>query len=157
MVSCFSFCRYYFGRSSFELVGLVPVLYYRGRTCYFDSLHDFSVTSSRFYKGIYVNSFIFFTSRLMNCFPAEYFPRVIISVAFDLELIGIFHLWALAFDILLCFSAFSSPSFNSIPCSSYNSIALYWVNPNLKKFCESYVLSTSTWIRFIIKYFDSSK
>ena len=50
--------RYYFGRCSFELAQLVPLPYYRGRSpCYFDRLHDFSVTIPRFYKNVHDNSF----------------------------------------------------------------------------------------------------
>ena len=52
------FYRYYFGRCSSELTQLVPLLFSLGRsTCYSDRLHDFSVTISRCYKDIYVNSF----------------------------------------------------------------------------------------------------
>ena len=39
------FYRYYFGRCSSKWAKLVPLPYFRGRsTCYFDRLHDFSVT-----------------------------------------------------------------------------------------------------------------
>ena len=42
------FYRYYFGRCSSELAELVPLPFSRGRTtCYFDRLHDFSVTIPR--------------------------------------------------------------------------------------------------------------
>ena len=59
------FCRYYFGRCSFELAELVPLPYSRGRsTRYFDGLHDFSVTIPGCYEDAYVNSFFPRTARL---------------------------------------------------------------------------------------------
>ena len=42
--------RYYFGRCSSELAQLVPLPYSRGRSCYSDRLHYFSVTIPRCYK-----------------------------------------------------------------------------------------------------------
>ena len=49
------FYRYYFGKCSSELAELVPLPYYRGRsTHYSDRLHDFSATSPRCHKDIYV-------------------------------------------------------------------------------------------------------
>ena len=52
------FCKYYYGKYLSELAQLVP-LYSGGRsTCYFDRLHYFSVTIPRFYKDVYVNSFL---------------------------------------------------------------------------------------------------
>ena len=58
MASLNLFYRYYFGRCSSELAQLVPLPFSRGRaTCYSDRLHDFSVTISRCYKDVYVNSF----------------------------------------------------------------------------------------------------
>ena len=52
------FYRYYFSRCSSELAELVLLPYSRGRsTSYSDRLHDFSVTSPRCYKDVYVNSF----------------------------------------------------------------------------------------------------
>ena len=69
------FYRYYFGRCSFELAGLVPLPFSWGRsTHYFDRLHDFSVIIRRCYKGVYVNSFFPSTARLLNSLPIEYFP-----------------------------------------------------------------------------------
>ena len=45
------FCRYYFGRCSFELAQLVQLPFSRGRnTRYCDRYHDFSVTFPRSYK-----------------------------------------------------------------------------------------------------------
>ena len=59
------FYRYHFGRSSPELVQLVPLSYCRGRsTRYSDRVHDFSVTIPRCYKDVYVNSFFSRTCRL---------------------------------------------------------------------------------------------
>ena len=67
------FYRYYFGRSS-ELAQLVPFLFSRGRsTHYSDRLHDFSVTISRCYKVVYVNSFFPNIARLWNSLPIECF------------------------------------------------------------------------------------
>ena len=69
------FYRYHFGRCSLELVQLVPLPYSRGRsTCYSDRLHDFSVTISRCYKDVYVNSFFPRSARLWNSLPVECFP-----------------------------------------------------------------------------------
>ena len=52
------FYRHYFGRCSSELAQLVPLPFSRGRsTHYSDKLHDFSVTTLRCYKDVYVNSF----------------------------------------------------------------------------------------------------
>ena len=43
-------CRYCFGRCSSELVELVPLPYYQGRsTSYSDRLHDFFVTIPKYY------------------------------------------------------------------------------------------------------------
>ena len=69
------FCRYYFGRCSSELAQLVPLPFSRDRsTRYFDRLIDFSVTISRFYRDVYVNSFFPRTARLWNSLPLEYVP-----------------------------------------------------------------------------------
>ena len=69
------FYRYYFGRCSSELAQLVPLPYSRGRsTRYSDRLHDFSITISRCYKDVYMNSFFRRTVRLWNSLPIEFFP-----------------------------------------------------------------------------------
>ena len=69
------FYSYYFGRSSSELVQLVPLPFSRGRsTCYSARLHDFSATISRCYENAYVNSFFSRTARLWNSLPIECFP-----------------------------------------------------------------------------------
>ena len=69
------FCRYYFGRCSYELAQLVPLPYSRGRsTRYSDRLDDFSVTIPRCYKDVYVNSFFSRTDRLWNSLSIECFP-----------------------------------------------------------------------------------
>ena len=66
------FYRYYFGRCSSELAQLVPLPFFRGRsTRYSDRLHDFSVTIPRYYKDVYVNSFIPHTAKLWNSLPIE--------------------------------------------------------------------------------------
>ena len=68
------FYRYYFGKCSSELAQLVPLPFSRGRsTRYSDRLHDFSVTISRCYKDVYVNSFFPCTVRLWNSLPIECF------------------------------------------------------------------------------------
>ena len=70
------FYRYYFGRCSSELAELVPLSYSRRRsTRYPDRLHGFSVTISRCYKDVYVDSFFPCTTRLWNslaCFALTY-------------------------------------------------------------------------------------
>ena len=69
------FYRYYFSRCSSELAQLVPLSFSRGRsTRYFDRLHGCSVTISRCYKDVYVNSFFPRTDRLRNSLPIESFP-----------------------------------------------------------------------------------
>ena len=81
-VASFSlFYRYHFGRCSCELAEVVPPLYSRGRsTRYPDRLHDFSVTISRCYKDVYVDSFFPGTARPWNSLPIECFP-----LAYDLN------------------------------------------------------------------------
>ena len=67
--------------SSSELAQLVPLPCSRGRsTRYSDRLHEFSVTTPRCYKGIYVNSFFPHTARLWNSLHIECFP-----LAYDLN------------------------------------------------------------------------
>ena len=69
------FYRYYFGRCSSELTQLVPLPFSRGRsTRYSDKLHDVSVTISRCYKDVYVNSFFSHAARHLNSLPIERFP-----------------------------------------------------------------------------------
>ena len=69
------FYRYYFGRCSSELAGLVPLPYSRERSAHYsDRMHDFSVTIPRCYKDVYVNSFFPCTARLWNSLPMECFP-----------------------------------------------------------------------------------
>ena len=75
VVSLSLFYRYQFGRCSSELAELVPLPYSGGRsTRYSDRLHDFSVTTPRCYKDVYVNSFFSCTARLWNFLPTECFP-----------------------------------------------------------------------------------
>ena len=72
--------RSYFVRYSSGVAKLVPLCRSRGvSTCYFNSLHDFSVTIPICYKDVYINSFFLRTSIPYKCLPAEYF-----LVAFDL-------------------------------------------------------------------------
>ena len=68
------FYRYYFGRFSFELAGLVPLPRSRGRsTRYSKKLHDFSDTIPKCYKDMYVKSFFSCALILWNCLPAKCF------------------------------------------------------------------------------------
>ena len=68
------FYRYYFGRCSSELAQLVSLPFSGGRsTRYSDRLHDFSVTTGRCYKDVYVNSFFLRTAVFWNCLPIEAF------------------------------------------------------------------------------------
>ena len=70
------FYRHYFGRCSSELAQLVPLPFSRGRfACYPDRLHDFSVTSPRFYKDVYGNSFFPCIDILGNSLPIECFQE----------------------------------------------------------------------------------
>ena len=70
LVSLNLFWRYCLGRCSAELAHLVPLPdSRRSSTCYFDRLHDFSVTISRCYKDVYVNNFFPCTARLWNSLP----------------------------------------------------------------------------------------
>ena len=69
------FYRYYFGRCSSELAQVVLLPFSGGMsTCYSDTLHDFSVTISRCYKDVYVNSFFPRKAGLWNSLPMECFP-----------------------------------------------------------------------------------
>ena len=68
------FCRQYYGRCSSELAHLVPFPFSRERSRYSDRLHDFSVTISRYYKDVYVNSFFPLTAGLWNSLAIECFP-----------------------------------------------------------------------------------
>ena len=71
------FYMYYFGRCSSEPAELVPIPYSRGRsTCYFDRMHDFSVTISSCYKDVYVNSFFPCTARHRSSPPPECLPLI---------------------------------------------------------------------------------
>ena len=66
--------RYYFGRCSSELAGLVPRPYSTGKSiCCSDRLHNFSVTIPSYYKDVYVNSFFRITARLWNSLLTECF------------------------------------------------------------------------------------
>ena len=69
------FNRYYLVVITFNGAQLVPFPYSWGRsTRYSDSLHDFSVTISRCYKDVYVNSFFPSIARLWNSLPLDCFP-----------------------------------------------------------------------------------
>ena len=61
-----------FGRCSSELAELVPLPYSLGRsTRYSGRLHDFSVTSPRCHKNVFINGFFSCTARLWNSLPIE--------------------------------------------------------------------------------------
>ena len=65
VTSLSNFYRCYFGKCSFELAHLAPFPYSRGSsTRYSGRLHDFSITISRFYKDVYINSLFPSTARL---------------------------------------------------------------------------------------------
>ena len=69
------FCVYYFGRCSSELAQLDRLHFSGGRsTRYSHRSHGFSVTISRCYKDVYVNSFFPHTARLWNYLPMEWIP-----------------------------------------------------------------------------------
>ena len=53
--------------------------------CYSDVLHHFSVTITRSYKEVYVNSFFPRTARLWNSLPIKRFP-----LTYDLLTAGCF-------------------------------------------------------------------
>ena len=74
VVSLSFFYRYYFGKCSSELAHLVAFIFSRWRsTHYSDRLHDFSVTTARCYKDVYLSSFFPRTARLWNSLPIECF------------------------------------------------------------------------------------
>ena len=80
VVSLSFFYRYYFGRCSSELAQLVLLTYSRGRSiCYSDRLHDFSITITRCYKEVYVNSFFPRTAKFWNSLP------ICLLLTFDLN------------------------------------------------------------------------
>ena len=72
------FCRYYFGKCSYELAQLALLPFSQGwSTCYSDRLHDFSAAIPRCYNDVYINSFFpckarFCNSLLIECFPLTY-------------------------------------------------------------------------------------
>ena len=76
IASLILFYRFYFGRYSSELAQFFPLPYSKGRSCYSDRLHDFSVTIPTCYKDAYVNSFFPHTVRLWNSLPVECFSLV---------------------------------------------------------------------------------
>ena len=79
------FYRYYFGLCSYELAQLVRLPYSRGRsTRYSDRLHDFSFTSPRCYKDVYVNSFYHHTAEVWNSLPIECFPLILVAASLEL-------------------------------------------------------------------------
>ena len=66
------FYRYYFGRCSSELSGLVPLPHVREHsTRYSNRLHDFVVTVPCYSKDVYANSFFPQTAKLWNSLPGS--------------------------------------------------------------------------------------
>ena len=66
-----------------QMAQLVPLPFSQGRsTHYSDRLLDFSVTISRCYKDVYVNSFFPCTARLWNSLPIECFPLTYVLSGF---------------------------------------------------------------------------
>ena len=64
------FYRYYFGRCSSELAQLVPLPFSLGRSIHYsDRLHHFSVTNSRCYMDVCLNSFFPRMAKLWNSLP----------------------------------------------------------------------------------------
>ena len=65
---------YYSSRCSSEMVELVPLPYFCGRsTCYSDRLHVFPVTIPKSYRAVYVSSFFPCKVRLRNSLPLKCF------------------------------------------------------------------------------------
>ena len=68
------FYRYYFDRCSSELAQLVPFHFFGRRSNHYsDRAHGFFITIRRWYKDVYINSFIPRTTRLWNSLPMKYF------------------------------------------------------------------------------------
>ena len=66
--------KYYFGRGSSKLAQVVPLSFYQGRSaCYADRLHV-SVSISRGYKDVFLNSFFLHTARFWNYLSMECSP-----------------------------------------------------------------------------------
>ena len=69
-----SFSKGITGKCSSELAELAPLPYSRGRSArYSDRVHDFSVTITRCYKDVYLDSFFPLTAKLWNSLPIECF------------------------------------------------------------------------------------
>ena len=104
------FFRYYFGRCSSELAGLVTLSHSRGRfTRYSNRLHDFPVTIPRCYKNVYTK---FLSSQ---SYTLEFFACIMLSSDLRSELKDTFIFSASfkqIFNILLSFFS----SFSCTPC-----------------------------------------
>ena len=94
---------------TYDLNGCKSTLpYSRGRsTCYYDSLHDFSVTVPRCYKNVYRKSFFLRTARLWNSLHIE-----CLSLTYNLKLRVKVIVWFFGgsffkFFQFSCFSIFS--------------------------------------------------
>ena len=124
------FCRYYFGSCSSQLAQLVPLSYSQEKSTFYSvKLHDFSVTISRCYKDVHVDSFFLCTTRLWNSLPIECFPLACNLNDFK------FKNQQTSFNCRLflnrfpvCFNLFVSK--NSMRCSGFFSLA--WSESQLK-------------------------
>ena len=93
---------------------------------YSNRLYGFSVTCSRCYKDVYINSFVTHTARLWNSLPIE-----CQTLTYDLNSFkSSFFFWFFLNSFPISFSLFSSYSLTciSIPCSSCS--PLNGVTPN---------------------------
>ena len=92
------FNSYYFGRCFLDWAELVSVSYSRGKpTHYFNKLYDFSFTSLRCYKDVYVNNFFSLRavySRILFLWNASFW--LVIYMFLSLYLIGTCYFWTLS-------------------------------------------------------------
>ena len=103
--------------------------------CYFVRLHDFSVTLSRCYQEIYVNSFFPHTARLLNCLSTQFFPQT-----FDLNSHKSKHKRHLCLGSLQAAFLFSFNRFFSF-LTCIGSLALHWVNPKWDWWRSKFIFS----------------
>ena len=77
------FYKFHFGKCSYELTRLVPLLCSLGKSaCYSNEPHDFSVTTPKCYDNVCVNSFFTQGARNWNSLPVESF-----SLTYDLLIV----------------------------------------------------------------------
>ena len=114
--------RYFFGSCSSELVQLVALPCFWGRsTRYLDRLYDFSITIPRCCKDVYFNSFSPSTAKSRNYLPKECFSLTYDISGFNSR-VNSFFLTAGFFWRDFWYS------FNSIPCCGCS--VLHGVNQN---------------------------